>query len=194
MHMHMHILHMHNMHNMHMHNNMYMYNMYMHMYMLCMYMLCVWRLLLLLALWMRRARVRAVRPWPCGAGAFAMTWRFLNNTLQILALERAKGNRRLRKRCIEVLRAHDKNGDGMLDRSELQAMMAEISGHSWTDAQLESLEEQFTSKTGQRLRGEALHKVLAQVLTKQEAAHQALSEEGSIEWRLAFERISKCAD
>lgn len=52
-----------------------------------------------------------------------MTYSFVNKTLQILALERAKGDRRLRKKCMEILREHDVNRDGTLDRNELRKMM-----------------------------------------------------------------------
>ena len=54
-----------------------------------------------------------------------MTFSFVQKTLQLFALERAKGDKRLRQRCVELLHRHDQDGNGKLDHDELKSMMYE---------------------------------------------------------------------
>ena len=60
-----------------------------------------------------------------------------------------------------------------------------------SEEQIDKIEQRFQTKGGAALRGEALEKVLAKVISEFDAAHHALSEEGSIEWKLAFDRVSR---
>jgi hypothetical protein len=119
---------------------------------------------------------------------------FLLKLSGLMKFQSAKANKKLVNRVKSLIREYDKDMDGDLDRDELERLIADVRGPDakpFTERQMSTIAARFTDKDGNSITGERLQKTLAKLIIELDKAQYALSEEGSMQWKLAFDNLSK---
>lgn len=119
---------------------------------------------------------------------------FLSKVAGLLKFQSAKANKKLVNRVKSLIREYDKDMDGDLDRDELERLIADVRGPDakpFTERQMSTIAARFKDKNGNSITGERLQKTLAKLIIELDKAQYALSEEGSMQWKLAFDNLSK---